>query len=61
MSKKRMMLNFQEYLERIHKLRHTLRGGGGSRRSVALCDKGGRDPKFATSHLKNSIKAILHV
>ena len=30
----------------IHKLRHTLREGGG-RRSMTLCDKGGRtDPKF---------------
>ena len=30
----------------IHKLRHTLRRGGG-RRSVTLCDKGGgRDSKF---------------
>ena len=30
----------------VHKLRQTLRGGGG-RRSVTLCDKGwGRDPKF---------------
>ena len=28
-----------------HKLRHALRGGGG-RRTVTLCDKGGRDPKF---------------
>ena len=43
-----------------HKLRHTLRGGG-SRRSVTLCDKGGGILNFVTSHFKNSIKAILQV
>ena len=43
----------------IHKLRHTLRGGGG-RRSVTLCDKGGGILNFVTLHFKNSIKAILH-
>ena len=30
----------------IHKLRHTLRGGGGGRRSMTLCDKGAEDPNF---------------
>ena len=45
----------------IHKLRHTLRGGGG-RRSVTLFDKeGGGILNYVTSHFKNSIKAILHV
>ena len=44
----------------IHKLRHTL-GGGGGRRSVTLCEKGGGILNFVTSHFKNSIKAILHV
>ena len=39
---------------------HTLRGGGG-RRSVLLCDKGGGILNFVTSHLKNSIKVTLHV
>ena len=38
-----------------------VKGGGGDRRSVTLCDKGGRILNFATSHFKNSIKAILHV
>ena len=46
-------------LGRIHKLRHTLRGGGGQR-SVTLCDKGGSYPKFCDITFKNSIKAILH-
>ena len=44
----------------IHKLRHTLRGGGG-RQSVTLCEGGGEILNFVTSHFKNSIKAILHV
>ena len=37
----------------IHKLRHTLRGGGG-RRSVTLCDKGGRILNFVTSHFNTT-------
>ena len=48
------------FLGAIHKLRHTLRGGG-HRRSVTLRDKGGGILNFVTSHFKNSIKAILHV
>ena len=44
----------------IHKLRHTLRGGGGQQ-SVTLCDKVDGILNFVTSHFKNSIKAILHV
>ena len=39
---------------------HVKRGGGG-RRSVTLCDKGGGILNFVTSHFKNSIKAILHI
>ena len=50
---------FTYILRAIHKLRHTLRGGGG-RRSVTLSGKGGI-LNFVTSHFKNSIKAILHV
>ena len=34
----------------IHKLRHTLRGGGG-RRIVTLCDKGGGILNFVTSQI----------
>ena len=42
----------------IHKLRHTLRWGGRGYRSVTLCDKEGRDPKFCDIAFQNSIKAI---
>ena len=39
-----------------------LKGGGGGRRSVALCDKGGGGIlNFVKPHFKNCIKAILHV
>ena len=37
-----------------------IKGGGGGRRSVTLCDKGGIQ-NFVTSHFKNSTKAILHI
>ena len=50
------------YLEQFAK-GHVTRG---VRRGSTKCDivsqgGGGRDPKFVTSHFKNSIKAILHV
>ena len=41
-----------------------VKGGGGGRQSVSLCDKGvggGGILNFATSYFKNIIKAILHV
>ena len=41
--------NNNQKLEGIHKLSH-VKGGEGDRRSVTLCDKGGRDLNFVTSH-----------